>query len=169
MTLRAMRLSGVLGSPGRDGTHEVFAARHWLQVLRIHAARIPAKVVQLQAFGDRPDEEFVGHAMHLAWLPPSIDLPISPAVECAQPLPTAVRDRAVDAPPKASSNVDLELVIAGGAANKPCAPTSVRVPETQGDPPWVKPPAVHAVRGRFCSPNCLSHRGRPSRSPGLTY
>lgn len=60
MALWAMRLLRVsLRQP--VATTKILSKRDCFKVLRIYTATVSAQMVNLQAVGDRPDKQFVGH------------------------------------------------------------------------------------------------------------
>lgn len=71
----------------RLSPEKVRASRDWIEMGWVHTVAHAAKVVELATFGDRPDEEFVGHTVrwpHLAAASPRANAPIAASLSSSK-------------------------------------------------------------------------------------
>ena len=92
---RAMRFDSV-GGWRRNAPAHVDPRTYWLQVCRSNAAANPAQVVELQPFGDWPNDSFVGPAMGHGAFMVNEELSVSTGNEVSRPQPTIAQVRSVD-------------------------------------------------------------------------
>lgn len=88
-----MRLAGV-DAEGATASMNIDLRRHRFQMCRVHAGAMDAApccyMVDLEALGDRSDEEFMGYPVCESRLPVHPDDAIARADESALPYPAAV-------------------------------------------------------------------------------
>ena len=96
--------------PRCDTALHVRGARHCFEVVGVHAQRVPAQVVDVQAVRNRADEEAMRHAMRVGQ--PAVlgvpELSVARAVRGPHPLPALPR--------LAASDLAVEPLLQGGVA-----------------------------------------------------
>ena len=88
MSLRAMGLAGVL-CPGACASQGVLFLSHWFQMVRVHAGRVAAQVVNSQAFRDGASIQLPSNPVSAHRLVPVAGDPIASRPASALPKPAA--------------------------------------------------------------------------------
>lgn len=96
MSPLAMRLGRppLTGHPSSITPPNVLASGHRFHVARIDTPPVAAKVIDREAFGDRPDEEFIQHTVGVSrrLATSSADLAVASGVLRGGPFPTSIID-----------------------------------------------------------------------------
>lgn len=109
----AMCLACVATGNGCSASHQIDLRRNWLEMPRIDARRVLAKVIEVKVLWNWPDEELVGEPVRGPVLATEVNLPVTAAGLAARPRPAAT-----SAVARAATNQDpgedLSLAIIDG-------------------------------------------------------